>query len=161
MNYTVFNPIYETNKKLDIIFDDKFIGSDKYKKNKLELIVEIGELANETRFFKYWSNKPINMESVKNEYADCVMMALYFFDKKNISLSEEFKEIDDYNKVDIFARLYKLTSDFYYNDENDIIKEIFATLIKLGYIIGFNDNEIIDACLDKINKNISYFEENI
>ena len=161
MNYTIFNPIYEANKILDKKFDEKFIDPDMYKKNQLELLVEIGELANETRYFKYWSNKPIDIELVKNEYADCVMMTLYFFNKKNISLREEFKEVEDYDKVEIFARLYKLTSDFYYNNDNDVIKEIFVTLIKLGYLIGFNDDEIIDACLNKINKNLSYYGENV
>ena len=157
MNYIKFNEIYEANKELDKMFDDTFVDSEKVKKNKLELLVEIGELANETRYFKYWSNKPINIELVKGEYADCVIMTLYFFNIMNISLEEEFNEVDDYNKVDIFARLYKLASDYYYNDDKDIIKEIFVTLIKLGYIIGFNDNDIIDACLTKINKSKGCF----
>ena len=157
MNYIKFNEIYEANKELDKMFDNAFTDPEMVKKNKLELLVEIGELANETRYFKYWSNKPIDIELVKGEYADCLIMTLYFFNIMKIDLSEEFENIEDYNKVDIFARLYKLASDYYYSDDKNIIKEIFATLINLGYIIGFNDNEIIDACLTKINKNKSYF----
>ncbi len=157
MKYSKFNIIYETNKELDELFDNAFIDPDMYKKNQLELIVEIGELANETRFFKYWSNKPIDMDKVKEEYADCFMMTLYFFNKKNVSLEEEFVKVDKYDKVDIFARLYKLAIDFYYNDDKDTIKEILATLVELGYIIGFNDQDIIDASLNKINKNIKLF----
>lgn len=157
MNYSKFNIVYESNKELDKMFDDAFVDPEMVKKNKLELLVEIGELANETRYFKYWSKKPIDMELVKGEYADCVIMTLYFFNMKNISLEEDFKKIENYNKIDIFARLYKLASDFYYNDDKEIIKEIFVTLINLGYIIGFNDQDIIDACLTKINKNKSHF----
>lgn len=157
MKYSKFNIIYETNKKLDELFDNAFIDPDMYKKNQLELIVEIGELANETRFFKYWSNKPIDMDKVKEEYADCFMMTLYFFNKKNVSLEEEFVKVDKYDKVDIFASLYKLAVDFYYNDDKDTIKEILSTLVELGYIIGFNDQDIIDASLNKINKNIKLF----
>lgn len=157
MNYSKFNIVYESNKELDKMFDDAFVDPEMVKKNKLELLVEIGELANETRYFKYWSKKPIDMELVKGEYADCVIMTLYFFNIMNISLEEDFKKIENYNKIDIFARLYKLASDFYYNDDKEIIKEIFVTLINLGYIIGFNDQDIIDACLTKINKNKSYF----
>jgi dimeric dUTPase (all-alpha-NTP-PPase superfamily) len=157
MNYSKFNIIYETNKELDELFDNAFTDPEMYKKNQLELIVEIGELANETRFFKYWSNKPIDMDKVKEEYADCFMMTLYFFNKKNISLEEEFTNVDEEDKVEIFARLYKLAIDFYYNDDKDTIKEILATLVELGYIIGFNDQDIIDASLNKINRNKKLF----
>ena len=157
MNYIKFNDVFESNKELDAMFMDTFPDPEMVKKNKLELLVEIGELANETRYFKYWSSKPVDMELVRGEFADCFIITLYFFNIMNIGLDEEFKEIDKYDKVDIFARLYKLASDFYYDDSKDIIKEIFATIINLGYLIGFTDQDIIDACLTKINKNKSHF----
>ena len=159
MNYSMFNDVYKANRELDQMFDNTFKDDEIVKKNKLELLVEIGELANETRYFKYWSNKPIDMELVKGEYADCLIMSFYFFNILNINLEEDFREINDYNKVDIFGRLYKLASDFYYNDDKETIKEIFVTLIKLGYLIGFNDNDIIDACMNKINKDKDKFKE--
>ncbi len=41
------------------------------KKKMLALLVEIGELANETRCFKYWSNKPASeREVILEEYVD-------------------------------------------------------------------------------------------
>ena len=157
MDYLVFNGVYQANKELDKMFDNAFDDKEMIKKNKLELLVEIGELANETRYFKYWSDKPMDINLVKGEYADCVIMTLYFFNIMNINLDEEFKTIDEYDKVDIFARLYKLASDFYYSDDKEIIKEIFATLINLGYLIGFSNQDIIDACMTKINKNKGFF----
>lgn len=157
MNYMIFNDVFKSNKELDEMFNNSFPDPEMVKKNKLELLVEIGELANETRYFKYWSNKPIDIDLVKGEYADCIIITLYFFNIMNISLDEEFNKIDDYNKIDIFGRLYKLASDFYYNDDKEIIKEIFVTIINLGYLIGFNNDDIIDACMTKINKNKSHF----
>ena len=157
MNYMVFNDIYEANKELDEMFNNTFPDPEMYNKNKLELLVEIGELANETRYFKYWSNKPIDYDLVKGEYADCIIMTFYFFNIMKIELDEDYKKISEYNKVDIFARLYKLASDFYYNDDKEIIKEIFVTIINLGYLIGFNNQDIIDACINKINKNKAHF----
>ena len=156
MNYSIFSNVYESNKELDKMFD-VFNDREIVKKNKLELLVEIGELANETRFFKYWSNKPMDINLVKGEYADCIIMTLYFFNILNISLDEDFPNIDKYDKVDIFGRLYKLASDFYYNSDKNIIKEIFVTLINLGYLIGFNNDDIINACLTKINKDKERF----
>ena len=159
MNYMIFNGVYEANKELDKMFDNSFVDPEMVKKNKLELLVEIGELANETRYFKYWSKKPINIELAKGEFADCFIMTLYFFNIMNINLDEEFKKIGKYNKVDIFARLYKLASDFYYDDSKDIIKEFFSTLITLGYIIGFTDEDIINLSLAKIERDKERFEE--
>ena len=160
MNYKIFNDVYKANKELDKMFDDTFKDSEIIKKNKLELLVEIGELANETRFFKYWSNKPIDMELVKGEYADCIIMTLYFFNIMNISLADDFEKIAEYDKVDIFARLYKLASDFYYNSDRNIIKEFFVTLVNLGYLIGFTNEDIIEASMTKINKDKNKFKEN-
>ena len=41
------------------------------KRKMLALLVEIGELANETRCFKYWSNKPASeREVILEEYVD-------------------------------------------------------------------------------------------
>lgn len=158
MDYKIFNDVYYANKELDKMFDDSFQDDEIIKKNKLELLVEIGELANETRYFKYWLNKPIDIELVKGEYADCIIMTLYFFNILSINLDEDFPNIGEYDKVDIFARLYKLASDFYYNNDSKTIKEIFVTLINLGYLIGLNNSDIINACLAKINKNKAKFE---
>lgn len=158
MDYTIFNDVFKANKELDKMFDVTFQDNEIVKKNKLELLVEIGELANETRFFKYWKNVPMDLDLVKGEYADCLIMAFYFFNIMNISLDEEFMEIGDYDKVDIFGRLYKLASDFYYNGDKNIIKEIFVTLINLGYLIGFTNDDIIQASMNKINKDKAKFE---
>ena len=159
MNYSIFNKVYEENKKLDAMFENNFIDSKMHEKNKLELLVEIGELANETRFFKYWSNKKMNMDLVKGEFADCFAMTLYFFNILNISLDGEFTKVNNFDNVDIFARLYELGVMFYKNDNKEIIKEFFSTLITLGYIIGFTDEDIIDFTLAKIERNKERFEE--
>lgn len=157
MSFIKFNDVFTANKELDEMFNNTFIDSEMHKKNKLELLVEIGELANETRYFKYWSTKPVDMDLVRGEYADCVIMTLYFFNVMNISLEDDFPQIDQYDKVDIFGRLYKLGSDFYYSDDRNIIKEFFSTVISLGYMIGFNDEDIINACMEKINKDKNLF----
>jgi dimeric dUTPase (all-alpha-NTP-PPase superfamily) len=157
MNYIKFNEVYETNKELDDMFQETFKDPEMVKKNKMELLVEIGELANETRYFKYWSDKPIDMDLVKGEFADCMIMTLFFFHILNINLDEEFREVADYDKVDIFIRLYKLAIDFCESNDKEIIKEMFSIFIKLGYMIGFNDDDIIDACLTKIEKSKKLF----
>ncbi len=157
--YTRFNEVYEKNKELDKIFDNEFEETEIRKKNKLELLAEIGELANETRCFKYWSKKPVDRELLKYEYADCIIMTLYFFDIMHIELDEEFVEITGDNQLDLFGRLYKLASEFYLNDDKEIIKEIFVTVLRLGELLGFTIDETVEFCMTKIIKTIKSFKE--
>ena len=142
--------VYEENKKLDLIFINKYYHDDFVKKNKLELLVEIGELANETKCFKYWSKKEADNDLVKAEYADCIIMTLCFFNYLNISLEDVNYIEDNSNIIDLFFNIYKLASIFSYNEDKEIIKEILIKLINLGYKLGFSDNDIKNACLDKI-----------
>ncbi len=160
MNYTKFDKVYLENKKLDKMFNDYFQDQEMFKKNKLELLVEIGELANETRYFKYWSNKKMNVELVKGEFADCIIMCLTFFNFLGVNLNDSFPIINEiYDKTDIFAKLYEIASDFYKSNSQSLIKEFFVILIKLGHMIGFTDEDIKSMCLDKIKRNQERFME--
>jgi len=64
-----------------------------------------------------------------------------------------------YDTIDSFANLYKLCSEFYHNEDRELIKEIFVKFIDLGHQLGLSDNDIIESCLRKINKNFKRFEE--
>ncbi len=150
-----FNDVYEMNKKLDDAFIQKYNHEEFVKKNKLELLVEIGELANETRCFKYWSNKEVNYDLVGFELADCFIMTLCFFNYLNIDLKEDFSfdvQFDDV--VDQFFNIYGLALDFIKTDERETLKKLFISLLYLGNEIGFNEKEIINYCQKKINKDL-------
>lgn len=73
-----FQIIYDKNKKLDNKYEELYgLTEEIIKKNKLELCIEIGELANETKCFKYWSIKKGNKEEILEEYADCLLMTFF------------------------------------------------------------------------------------
>lgn len=156
-----FEKVYIENKKIDEYFIKDYGNSeDIILKNKLELLVELGELANETRCFKYWVNKPVNHELVLFEYADVLVMILYFFNVFNISLEEEYPKENDLDTVNEFMYLYEQLSRFNKEYTKDIIKDIFINFIRLGKLLNLNSNEIIDTCLKKININIERFNFN-
>ena len=147
-----FQEVYDKNKELDKLFYQEYgNNADIVLKNKLELLVELGELANESRCFKYWSNKKVNRESLLEEYADVVLMILYFFRELNISLSESFPSENNLELLDEFIYLFnvmsKLTSDY----GKDVLKDIFVNTLRLGKLLNITDTEIIDSCLNKIN----------
>lgn len=67
--------MYEAQAKLDEYISKnnpvKLSKEEMFAKTKLALLVEIGELANATRCFKYWSVKePESKERLLDEYAD-------------------------------------------------------------------------------------------
>lgn len=152
--------IYNENKKLDKKFFDLYGNDIDYdKKNKIELLVEIGEMVNESRIFKYWSDKKVNYEALLMEYADCLMMILYFFNYFDISLDEEFNDIEDLSILDLIGKIYQLSSNFYSDSNRELIKEIAVYFNDLGYKLGFNDDDIINTCLEKMKINFKRFEE--
>ena len=155
-----WNDIYVKNKKLDDIFYQKFKNDDKmFEKNCIELIVEIGEFANESRCFKYWSNKPMKKEETLEELADCIMMSLYFFNYLNI----DKVNIKMYNfSSDILICLndiFKLSTLLIDNINEEIITKIFSYLIYIGNLLNLEEKEIYEACLKKISKQEKRLEE--
>ena len=58
-------------------FGDRLIGKDVLTERFLAMIVEVCELANATRCFKYWSEKESETkERLLDEYADCLHFLL-------------------------------------------------------------------------------------
>lgn len=156
---TFLQEVYDENKKLDKLFDaDYDNNSDKtMKDNILELLVEIGEFCNETRCFKYWSNKKVNKELALEEFADCILMLLCFYNTKDISLDDNFKQFDS-DIIDSFMKLYQVSSMLTTTLDADILKDTLSYLIHISELLNYTKEEIKDACLKKIKKNYSRFD---
>lgn len=149
--------IYNRNKKLDDIFMNKYgdIESKYYEKNCLELIVELCELANESKCFKYWTIKKPNRCDLLEEYADSLLMILYMFNTYDVETPEiiDMKLPDDI--LVVFNEIIRMCTLLMNRDNiNDkLLKEIFTYLLHIGKLLELSDNEIVDACFKKIIKN--------
>ena len=149
MNIVKWQEIYDENKRLDDIFERKYHNDgDLYSKNCLELLVELGEFANETKIFKYWTNKSPEKDKMLEEYADVITMCLYFFHEFQIQLKEGYShaEIDD--KIVLINYLYErmtmlLNKDYY------VIEDIFGNVLYLGKLFNFKEDEVLQAISDK------------
>lgn len=79
-----FKKLLELQKELDDYILEQKVGScsraehiDFLPERLLALHVEVSELANATRCFKYWSEKgPESKERLLDEYADCLHFLL-------------------------------------------------------------------------------------
>lgn len=155
--------LLDMQKKLDkAILDNPGIKEYSLENIKLALLVEVGELANEVKCFKYWEeNKEINRERVLDEFADCLYFAL--------SLENELHQIDNFqnfNVEEIVLKVKELEESFGKPSDHEVnirfIKvyekilvgdEILKTIIAIGIFLGFDANEMekIYIVKNKIN----------
>ena len=155
-----WNDIYIKNKRLDDIFFEKFKNDEKmFEKNCIELIVEIAEFANESRCFKYWSNKPMKKEETLEELADCIMICLYFYNYLNID-KVKIKTYDFSSDILVCLNdIFKLSTLLIDNINQEIVIKIFSYLIYIGSLVNLEEKEIYEACLKKIEKQEKRLEE--
>lgn len=144
---TRWNTIYEENKKLDAIYDEKY--GETFKQNTIELLVELGEFINETKCFKYWTIKKPIKEKVLDEFADCITMTLYFYNYLNLDL--EVLEIKDKELLEIINETFNLSTKIMNNLNKELIINIFSNLLYIIKQLGYDEEEILDA-IDKKEK---------
>ncbi|NNU77992.1 dUTP diphosphatase [Clostridium estertheticum] len=118
-------------------------GIPLFNKKILSLQVELGELANETRCFKFWSTKKSSSKDiVLEEYIDCLHFIL------SLGLEKNFQAIN-LNMKDItcdlstqFLNLYITISNFTTTSSLDNYLSIFNDFLSLGQSLGFSEEDI-------------------
>ena len=123
-------------------------------KKILALQVELGELANETRCFKFWSTKkPSNKDIILEEYVDCIHFIL------SLGLEKNFQDITLNVKPiatelsEQFLIIYTNIADFIICASKDSYLNLFQNFLSLGQSLGFSVGDIEDAYLYKNNVN--------
>lgn len=123
-------------------------GEDLFEKKILALLVEVGELANETRCFKFWSKKPPSAhEDILEEFVDGVHFILSlgldlgFSDREYSLVSQEANEDLDRS----FLKIYRLVNDFRQSKDAGDFEELFRQYIILGQTLGFTLDEVQEA----------------
>ncbi len=126
----------------------------------LALLVELGEFANETRCFKYWSYKgPSAKEVVLDEYADGLHFLLSLgipLGAKEIKLAPKAYDIPLYEAVlDVYAEAVGLSKQY----DLEQYHRAFAAYLGLLPLMGFGEIDAIDAYLKKLEVNHQRQEE--
>lgn len=153
-----FTNLFLTQGKLDDHISKKhnLSGKSLLSEKLLALQVEIAELANETRCFKFWSTKgPSSTDRILEEYVDCLHFLL------TIGLDKEFnclnfttpKEGLSDNITNQFLNLYIDINDFIICSSKDHYQTLFEDFLFLGVSLGFSEEEIEDAYYVKNNIN--------
>ena len=148
--------LYQKQRELDEEIAANHGVSYQKTRNKrtLALLVELGEFANATRTFKYWSNKgPESKERVLDEFADGLhfILSLGIDQGYKVNSIEVFDDND--SLTDNLLKTYELTSKFYHNQNADNYLECFKSYLRALFKLGFSWAEARDAYYLKLKEN--------
>ncbi len=124
------------------------------RKRVLALLVEIAELANETRSFKYWSLKGASEKDVLiEEYVDSLHFLLSLsldlgYEQLMLSVTKSKLSVSE-----LFLAFYKAVIELSENFNDYNLERAFERFGQVGIALGFSSRDIVDAYFFKNEKN--------
>lgn len=145
--------LLEEQKALDqvIMHEHHLTRQETWKKRIVAFLVELSELANETKSFKFWSLKqPSPKAVILEEYVD----GIHFLVSLGIDLGEEADCIisDELDETDInlvFIELFQLASMLVNEFTYEQYRALFALYLHLGELLDFSGDEVVAAYMKK------------
>lgn len=138
MNLEQLRPI---QAELDnrIVEEHGLVGKDLTANKTVALITELYETVNDSRFFKFWSHNKQPKPSLLEEYTDTVHFALSL--ANDMGLSEyQYTEPED-NDLNVLT--IGLTNMITRLPVEKNIEQVLNYLVKLGYQLGFTEEDVI------------------
>lgn len=151
------NELFLAQSKLDEAIAKNHNISYETTRNKriLALLVEIGEFANATRCFKYWSNKGSDTkERVLDEYAD----GLHFFLSLGVDIKTD-KKIYHLTKnrcsnlTDQILLVYRKIANFVAKQDDNSYKKAFQAFLNIIPLLNVRFITIKKAYFKKLEEN--------
>lgn len=127
-----------------------FTGHDMFEERYLALLVELGELANETRCFKFWSTKPSSERTViLEEYVDGIHFILSLGIEKGHRYQPKQVHISQQTKTEQFNEVFDACVLFKNNPIELNYESLFTKFLQLGDKLGFSEHDIQEAYFKK------------
>ncbi|NEU29855.1 dUTPase [bacterium LRH843] len=145
--------LFQIQKQLNdrINQEHQLEGHDLFDEQQLAFLVELGELANETRCFKYWSRKPSSERTmILEEYVD----GLHFILTLGLTLGftnwlakkiYSYKETMTEQFLEVMKRTHQLNEQR--TEENYL--QLVGSFLGLGQQLGFSYEEIEKSYIRK------------
>lgn len=143
--------LLELQKALDdrIVEEHHLHNSSLFNRKLLALQVEVGELANETRCFKYWSTKsPAPKETILEEYVDGIHFILSLGIELGVS-EINVPSLQSGSTVEAFQEVFHAIDGLNQNQNVDSFLTLFKTYLELGASLDLTIEEIEHAYLKK------------
>ena len=148
--------LFEMQKELDaFIQTTQGISRDVFQEKGLALLVELGELANETRCFKFWSTKgPSMREVILEEFVDSIHFMLSLGLEKELTAIEKWPVIEEKRDLtDLFLITQEAILTFVRNATSDTYLAVWQCYGLIAYNLGFTFDDIVGAYLEKNEEN--------
>lgn len=150
------NTLFKKQMELDAhITQSKGLeGQQLLDKRIVALICELYECVNEARFFKFWSDKQTfkDKDKLLEEYADVIHFALSVANSLGVHSHEYIKtQPADLSKLVIGITNQATVLSMSRSKEH--VHGLLNNIIALGYQLGFNEHQVIDAYNEKHQEN--------
>lgn len=138
-------------------------NEDLFNRKVLALLVELGELANETRCFKFWSIKPSSEKSVVlEEFVDGIHFILSLgiecgFQELQYTITNEPSKL---NVSEQFLLIYEKVNEFKNSKDSDSFKALIGMYLVLGELLGITYEEMEKAYFKKNEVNYQRQQNN-
>ena len=150
------NSLYQKQAELDarIAENHNVSYATTRERRILALLVEIGEFANATRCFKYWSNKPSEAQDiVLDEYVD----GLHFFLSLGIDINTSKKTYNHTKHADNLTKqileVYRLASIFYKKQDEKSYIKAFQAFLNIPVLLKVRWSTVEKAYYKKLGEN--------
>ncbi|MBO5529205.1 MAG: dUTP diphosphatase [Bacilli bacterium] len=155
-DFIELTPLFALQEALDqeIALAHNVTYETTFPRRLMALLVELGEFANETRCFKYWSVKgPSPKETILDEYADGLHFLLSLGIPLGVSEYKHYFRVDEKDLTQAILNVYedalKLREE--YTVEN--YAKAFGDYLNIIPLFDYSSEEVIEAYLKKLSTN--------
>ena len=147
--------------------EERLSQEEQVKRLFLALIVEVGELANEEKSFKFWKKKKErDREKILMEYSDGYHFILSIGNNLGHTATYEyFKTRQKKDLIELFLDVFSAIQILYYSRKQknglteSCYKLLYTSYLELGERLGFNSDDVINAYEEKNRINIQRQKE--
>lgn len=148
--------LFQAQAKLDAHIQQQHQVSYAQTREKriLALLVELGEMINETKCFKFWSKKPPNEKAIiLDEYADGIHFFLSLgLEVGSSKITYELLPLKGdlvHETIEIFDKIIKLNDKF----TSVHFEDAFAHYLSLMILLGFTVEDTVEGYFKKLGVN--------
>ena len=147
-------PYYEIQRCLDDrIKKDHGVPDDIVDLKIAAFKVELAELANETKFFKFWSNKPMSSrEVILEEFVDGIHFLLSIAIERKWDLYVKEVKAHSVDKEKFYVELFNDLFEAEFRSSGEW-NRMFKYYLAIGHKLGFTEEDISVAYVKKNEKN--------
>ncbi|MFL0582199.1 dUTP diphosphatase [Solibacillus silvestris] len=150
-----FRQLFEKQRQLDrFIEENQQVQKDVFAEKGLALLVELSELANETRCFKFWSTKgPSKRAVLLEEYVDSVHFMLSLGNMRGFLLEEwPFLKVKQ-ELTETFLNATQTILTFLQHQKKENYRAMWEQYSIIAYNLDFSIDDVLHAYELKNEKN--------